>query len=92
MGLEVAGANCPDMALVEATLASIPVERPEPTGDAPQHLCAATGYQRQRIVCACIEPAMITTERLERTPDPCQQLSIDYLHSIHDSYLQAQGA
>lgn len=44
MGLEVAGANCPDMALVEATLASIPVERPEPTGDAPQHLCADKGY------------------------------------------------
>ena len=44
IGLEVAGANRPDMALVEATLESIPVERPEPTADAPQHLCADKGY------------------------------------------------
>jgi putative transposase len=44
VGLEVAGANRPDMALVEATLDSIPVERPAPTEAAPQHLCADKGY------------------------------------------------
>jgi putative transposase len=44
VGLEVAGANRPDMTLVEATLESIPVERPEPTQAAPQHLCADKGY------------------------------------------------
>ena len=44
IGLEVAGANRPAMALVEATLESIPVERPEPTEDAPQHLGADKGY------------------------------------------------
>ena len=43
MGLEVAGANRPDMTLVEATLESMPVERPEPTRS-PQHLCADKGY------------------------------------------------
>jgi transposase len=42
--LEVAGANRPDMKLVEATLESIPVERPEPTPATPQHLCADKGY------------------------------------------------
>jgi putative transposase len=44
IGLEVAGANRPDMALVETTLESIPVERPEPTAGEPQHLCADKGY------------------------------------------------
>ena len=42
--MEVGGANRPDMKLVEATLKSIPVERPEPTVDEPQHLCADKGY------------------------------------------------
>ena len=32
------------MKLVEATLASIPVERPEPTRALPQHFCADKGY------------------------------------------------
>jgi putative transposase len=44
IGLDVAGANRPDMRLVEATLEAIPVERPEPTEAAPQHLCADKGY------------------------------------------------
>lgn len=44
MGLEVDGANRPDMESVEATLESIPVERPEPTEEAPQHLCGDKGY------------------------------------------------
>jgi putative transposase len=44
IGLEVAGANRPDMTLVETTLASTPVERPEPTAGEPQHPCADKGY------------------------------------------------
>jgi putative transposase len=44
LGLEVAGANKPDMKLVEATLQSIPVERPQPTRRRPQHLCADKGF------------------------------------------------
>ena len=44
VGLEVAGADRPDMRLVEATLASVPVDRPEPTADGPQHLCGDKGY------------------------------------------------
>jgi putative transposase len=44
VGLEVGGANQPDMALVETTLQSVPVVRPEPTKDQPQHLCADKGY------------------------------------------------
>ena len=32
------------MTLVDATLGSIPFARPEPTEDAPQHLCGDKGY------------------------------------------------
>ncbi len=44
LGVTVAGANRHDMKLVEATLASIPIPRPEPTADEPQHLCLDKGY------------------------------------------------
>ena len=44
MGLAVEGANRPDMKMVEETLDSIPVERPEPTAEAPQGLCLDLGY------------------------------------------------
>ena len=44
MGLAVDGANRPDMKLVEETLASIPVERPEPSAEAEQNLCLDKGY------------------------------------------------
>lgn len=44
IGRDVAGANRPDMTLVEATLESTPVDRPEPTADEPQHLCGDKGY------------------------------------------------
>ena len=38
------GANRPDMKMVRETLASIPVERPEPTPAQPQGLCLDKGY------------------------------------------------
>ena len=38
------GANRPDCKLVEETLTSIPVERPEPTPADPQGLCLDKGY------------------------------------------------
>lgn len=44
VGIEVAGANRPDMKLAEDTLVSIPVERPAPTAANPQHLCLDKGY------------------------------------------------
>ena len=39
MSLVVAGANVHDTKLLEATLEAIVVERPQPTDQAPQHLC-----------------------------------------------------
>ena len=40
----VAGANVHDTKLLEATLAAIVVERPQPTDQAIQHLCLDKGY------------------------------------------------
>lgn len=39
-----ADANVPDSKLVAETLEAIPIERPEPTPQAPQHLCLDKGY------------------------------------------------
>lgn len=44
IGLAVAGANRHDMKLVEATLASVPVERPAPSTEQPHHLSLDKGY------------------------------------------------
>lgn len=44
VGLAVDGANRNDMKLVEATIQSIPVERPEPTEADPQGMCMDKGY------------------------------------------------
>jgi putative transposase len=44
----IAAANVPDFKLLEATLdAAIVIERPEPTEQAPQHLCLDKGYDKQ---------------------------------------------
>ena len=39
VGLAVDGANRPDMKMVEETLASIPVERPDPDAEGKPNLC-----------------------------------------------------
>ena len=44
VGLAVEGANRHDKKLAEATLESIPVERPEPTPERPQGMCLDKGY------------------------------------------------
>jgi transposase len=44
VGLAVEGANRHDKKLAEATLESIPVERPEPTEEKPQGMCLDKGY------------------------------------------------
>lgn len=44
LGIVVAGANVHDTKLLNATIESIVVERPEPTARSPQHLCLDKGY------------------------------------------------
>jgi len=45
IGVTVSGANTHDKRLVELTLESMPIERPEPTGKSPQNIC----MDKQRI-------------------------------------------
>ena len=47
LAVVIAGANVPDFKLLEATLEAIVVARPEPTEEAPQHLCLDAGYDKQ---------------------------------------------
>ncbi len=49
VGLCVAGANKNDFKMLAETIWSIPVERPEPTAKAPQHLCLDKGYDYGRV-------------------------------------------
>jgi putative transposase len=44
VAIVVAGANRHDMKLLADTLDAVVVVRPDPTPDAPQHLCADKGY------------------------------------------------
>ena len=44
LGVVVAGANVHDTKLLEKTIESIVVDRPEPTAQSPQHLCLDKGY------------------------------------------------
>ena len=44
MAVVVAGANCHDMKLLAKTLDAIIIERPEPTEEEPQNLCADKAY------------------------------------------------
>jgi putative transposase len=43
----ISGANVNDHLLLAATLDAIVVERPEPTGNSPQHLCLDKGYDNE---------------------------------------------
>jgi putative transposase len=45
----VDGANRHDMKLLEATLLSQPLDLPEPSEEAPQHLCLDKGYDYQAV-------------------------------------------
>ena len=44
LGVVVAGANVPDCKLLAQTIEAVVVGRPEPTPEAPQHLCLDKGY------------------------------------------------
>jgi putative transposase len=49
VGIAVDGANRNDMKMVQETLDSIPVERPEPTPEAPQGMCMDKGYDYDEV-------------------------------------------
>ena len=49
VGLAVAGANKNDCKMFVETLWSIPIQRPEPTLENPQHLCLDKGYDHAQV-------------------------------------------
>jgi transposase len=49
VGLCVAGANKNDFKLFADTILSVPVERPEPSAQGPQHLCLDKGYDFEEV-------------------------------------------
>jgi transposase len=49
IGLAVAGANRNDFKMGRATLDSIPIDRPQPTEEQPQHLCLDKGYDYDEV-------------------------------------------
>ena len=49
VGLAVGGANQNDFKLLTETLQSLPVRRPEPRAEAPQHLCLDKGYDYEEV-------------------------------------------
>jgi putative transposase len=73
LGIVASGANTPDMKLVEATLASLPVERPTPTAADPQNLCLDKGYdfpQVRELVTAYGYTAHIPRKKKRNEPGP----------------------
>ncbi len=49
IGVAVSGANVHDQKLVTETIENIPVQRPQPTPNAKQHLCADKGYDAKSV-------------------------------------------
>jgi len=49
IGVAIAGANCHDSKMVEATLQSIPVARPRPTRARPQGMCLDKAYESAEV-------------------------------------------
>jgi putative transposase len=49
LGLAVEGANRNDFKMVRATMEHIPINRPKPAQEAPQHLCLDKGYDYDEV-------------------------------------------
>jgi putative transposase len=49
LGVVVDGANRNDFKMARATLESIPIDRPKPTQEVPQHLCLHKGYDYDEV-------------------------------------------
>ncbi len=49
LGVVVDGANRNDFKMARATLESIPIDRPKPTQEVPQHLCLDKGYDYDEV-------------------------------------------
>jgi len=79
VGLAVAGANKNDFKLVAETLQSLPVPRPQPLAEAPQHLCLDKGYDYGEVRAAATACGFVAHIRSRgedteaKAPQPGQQ-------------------
>lgn len=55
LAIEIAGANVPDAQLLDATIAAVVLERPEPEPDFQQHLALDMAYDNDAGYLACID-------------------------------------
>jgi putative transposase len=68
----IAGANVHDAKLLAATLDAVIVERPEPSDEAPQHLCLDQGYHNPTGRAAATERDYITHFTRSGQPAPAE--------------------
>ena len=90
LGCVVDGANRNDISLFLQTLLSVPVDWPDPTPDAPQHMCLDKGYDaawvREQIVQWGLVPHVRSRgeEKKELKDDPTKEARrwvVERLHS-----------
>ncbi len=55
LGVAIDGANRPDYQIMEATVRAIPIPRPAPTPEQPQHLCLDNGYDYEAVRTVAVE-------------------------------------
>ncbi len=55
LGVAIDGANRPDYQMMEATVRAIPIPRPAPTPEQPQHLCLDNGYDYEAVRTVAVE-------------------------------------
>lgn len=75
IGIVSSGANTHDKQLVEPTLESIPIDRPKPTEEAPQHMLLDKGYDYNDIR-RMLEDYGYTAHIPQRGTDPKQKKHI----------------
>jgi putative transposase len=72
LGAVIAAANVNDHLLLRETIEAIVIERPQPTPEAPQHLCLDADYDnaasREAAAAGQYTPHIVPTEKAKRSP------------------------
>ena len=94
VAMEIAGANRPDMKLLEQTLDQIVIERPTPTSRRPQHLCLDKGYDYADCDATVEQHRLIAHTRRRGEPEvaadakrhPPRRWVVERTHSWHNRF------
>lgn len=89
LAVAVDGANVPDQKLVAETLDAIPIQRPEPSQEQPQHLCLDKGYcgetvdreARERGYTPHVPRKANETPKPKRRRSPARRWKVERTHS-----------